>query len=106
MTQHFTQKDDRQTAETKIVILFENKPRQWGLRGDRFLWQEVVETIGELPLPDTELQLIELLDATFDRLVGYSITHQQDILLSGMLMGACLVAMFASSFGKKKYFLY
>lgn len=104
MTQHFTQKDDRQTAETKIVILFENKPRQWGLRGDRFLWQEVVETIGELPLPDTELQLIELLDATFDRLVGYSITHQQDIFIERYAHGGMPSGYVCLQFWQEKVF--
>lgn len=68
-------------TQEKIAILFENKPRQWGLRGDHFLWQDIVETIGELPLPATELQFIELLNSTFDRLVGYPITHQQDIYI-------------------------
>ena len=50
-----TEANQRQRAEKKILVLFENEPRQWGLRGDRFLWQEIVETIGELPLPDKEL---------------------------------------------------
>ena len=90
--------------EKKIVVLFENQPRQWSLRGDRFLWQEIVETIGELPLPDTEIQLIELLNSTFDRLVGYPITHQQDIYIERYAHGGMSSGCVCPEFWRDKVF--
>lgn len=50
--------------------LFQPEPIQWGLRGDPYLWQEMSKALAALPLPPSESQLAEILDATFERLVG------------------------------------
>lgn len=60
-------------SDKLVSSLFEEKPWQWGLRGDPFLWDEMVETIEQLPLSATESELEKLLVATFERLVGVSI---------------------------------
>ena len=91
-------------TQEKISALFENQPRQWSLRGDRFLWQEIAETIGELPLPATEIQFIELLNITFDRLVGYPITHQQDIFIKRYAHGGMSSGYVCLQFWREKVF--
>lgn len=62
-----------------ISSLFEEKPWQWGLRGDPFLWQEMIETIGHLPLPASESDFQQLLTNTFESLAGVSILGPQFI---------------------------
>ena len=42
-----------QTART-LASLFEELPRQWGLRGDPHLWQEMKATLGNAAYPATE----------------------------------------------------
>jgi hypothetical protein len=53
-----------------LASLFEEVPRQWRLRGDPHLWQEMKETLGNVPFPATEEQLAALLEATYQQLTG------------------------------------
>lgn len=57
---------------TTLSDLFQPEPIQWGLRGDPYLWQEMSKALAALPLPPSETQLAEILDATFERLVELS----------------------------------
>ena len=59
-------------STTTLSDLFQPDPIQWGLRGDPYLWREMSEALAALPLPPSEAQLAEILDATFERLVGLS----------------------------------
>ncbi len=91
-------------TEKKIAALFENQPRQWSLRGDPYLWREMIATIGEIPLPATEHQLMELLSSTFDRLVGYPITHHQDIFIERYAHGGMSSGYVCLKFWREKVF--
>ncbi len=62
---------------TTLSELFQPEPIKWGLRGDPYLWQEMSEALAALPLPSSEAQLAEILEATFERLVGLPITAQE-----------------------------
>jgi len=50
--------------------LFEQNPICWGLRGDPFLWEEMSSLLSNVPMPPTRLQVKEVLETTFLRLVG------------------------------------
>lgn len=62
---------------TSLSDLFQTEPITWGCRGDPYLWQEMSEVLAALPLPPSEAQLAEILEATFERLVGLPITAQE-----------------------------
>lgn len=34
-----------------VGSLFEEEPKQWGLRGDPFMWRELKEIFSQVPLP-------------------------------------------------------
>ena len=34
-----------------VSSLFEEEPKQWGLRGDPFMWRELKEIFSQVPLP-------------------------------------------------------
>lgn len=55
---------------TSLSELFQTEPISWGCRGDPYLWQEMSEVLAALPLPSSEAQLAEILETTFERLVG------------------------------------
>ena len=74
-------------AQQTLSVLFEKEPSHWGLRGDPLLWQEIAQRIGQHPLPATETLLSELLENTFERLVGYPITHQSDTFVEKYAQG-------------------
>lgn len=62
---------------TTLSDLFQPEPISWGCRGDPYLWQEMSETLAALPLPPSEAQLAEILEATFERLVGLPTSAQE-----------------------------
>jgi len=53
-----------------MAELFEPKPLQWGLRGDPYLWGEMASALANAPVPATQMQLDDLLEETFMRLIG------------------------------------
>ena len=64
------------SKEQELSALFRSEPLQWGLRGDPFLWRDMGRSLGKKPLPDTEAQLVGLLENTFERLTGRALPTQ------------------------------
>lgn len=62
---------------TTLSELFQPEPISWGCRGDPYLWQEMSEVLATQPLPPSEAQLAEILEATFERLVGLPTSAQE-----------------------------
>ncbi len=60
-----------------VADLFQDKPWQWGLRGDPYLWQEMANHFAGTPLPDTAAQLEQLLSQAFETLTGQPITAEK-----------------------------
>jgi hypothetical protein len=53
-----------------LASLFQEEPTQWALRGDPYLWQEMKLTLSNSAYPNTEEQLIMLLEQTYQKLTG------------------------------------
>lgn len=62
---------------TTLSDLFQPEPISWGCRGDPYLWQEMSEVLATQPLPPNEARLAEILEATFERLVGLPTSAQE-----------------------------
>lgn len=60
-----------------IADLFQEKPWQWGLRGDPYLWQEMTNHFASIPLSDSAEQLEQLLAQAFETLTGHPITSEK-----------------------------
>ena len=60
-----------------IADLFQEKPWQWGLRGDPHVWQEMADHFAEIPLPGNAAQLEQLLTQAFETLTGQPITAEK-----------------------------
>jgi len=59
--------------------LFKPPPDQWGLRGDPSLWRAIVRVLSSSTFPRTEVQLIALIETTFERLTGSRLPDEQSI---------------------------
>lgn len=59
--------------------LFQEKPGQWGLRGDPYLWQEMIDQFANTPLPPNKAELEQLLTQTFETLTGQPLTAEKFI---------------------------
>jgi molybdenum cofactor cytidylyltransferase len=69
-----------QTART-LASLFKEVPRQWGLRGDPHLWQEMKATLGNATYPATEEQFAALLEQTYQQLTGVPLTRRDPVFV-------------------------
>jgi hypothetical protein len=61
--------------------LFQDEPRQWGLRGDPYLWAEMKAALAEVAYPDTEEALHILLEQTYEELTGESIQQPNPVFV-------------------------
>jgi hypothetical protein len=69
-----------QSART-LASLFEEVPRQWGLRGDPHLWQDMKTTLGNAPYPATEEQFAVLLEQAYQQLTGGPLTGRDPVFV-------------------------
>ena len=60
-----------------LLVIFENPPQQWGLRGDRYLWDEMKEKLKDHEYPATEDELIIILHQTFEQLTDKPIKNRR-----------------------------
>lgn len=56
--------------------LFAERPEQWGLRGDEYVWTALEARLAGLPVPDDRRALEELLVATFNDIVGVDLMNE------------------------------
>ena len=56
--------------------LFAERPEQWGLRGDEFVWAALEARLAELPVPEDRRALEELLVGTFNDIVGVDLMNE------------------------------
>ena len=60
--------------------LFTPRPsRQWGLRGDPYLWTELAETLGNQPLPRTYGEFAMILENAFEKCTGTKISARGQV---------------------------
>jgi hypothetical protein len=56
-----------------VGALFDEEPRTWGLRGDKYLWRELREKLSGEPLPRDKASLQRLLENVFWEVTQHSL---------------------------------
>jgi molybdenum cofactor cytidylyltransferase len=69
-----------QPART-LASLFAEVPRQWGLRGDPHLWQDMKATLGNAPYPATEEHFTALLEQSYQQLTGAPLANRDPVFV-------------------------
>jgi hypothetical protein len=64
-----------------VAALFQDEPRQWGLRGDPYLWREMREHLEGVGCPATPERLASIIEEAFEELTGFPISHADPIYL-------------------------
>jgi hypothetical protein len=64
-----------------ISSLFHNEPKQWGLRGDPYLWDEMRLESTNVKLLENEILMKEYFYELFYKLTGYEITKNREIFI-------------------------
>lgn len=61
--------------------LFPVEVKQWGLRGDSYLWSEMRRSFFSTPLPASENEVKEVVSKRFNELTGFSMAGEDDFYL-------------------------
>ena len=56
--------------------LFAERPEQWGLRGDEYVWTALEARLAELPVPDDERAVEGLLVGNFNDIGGVDLMNE------------------------------
>ncbi|NID13436.1 hypothetical protein [Fibrivirga algicola] len=62
------------TTNQWLAVLFQERPAQWSLRGDPFLWDELKQVSLTLLLPKTTQEVEQLLRLLIQNLIGEELT--------------------------------
>lgn len=65
----------------KLSQLFVERPRQWNLRGDPWLWQDLEQCIDAAKPVANADELVAWLEAEIERLVGVPISHSEIVFV-------------------------
>jgi hypothetical protein len=69
---------DQMPADRWWRRIFEPAPDEWGLRGDPFAWDALVDHLGDRPRPGSVRELHAELRAAFEHVVGVDLDHLRD----------------------------
>jgi hypothetical protein len=73
-------------------------PKQWNLRGDPYLWQELIQRFEGVPCPDTVEGVRVLLEEAFRELTGVPLSHPETVyvqrLAHGGMSSGCILPEF------------
>lgn len=67
--------------------IFEEQPREWGLRGDPYLWFDIESTLKGAAPPKTLQEFKLLIETKFKELTGFSVTRKEFIFLEKYSLG-------------------
>lgn len=82
--------------------LFEQKPYNWGLRGDPFLWDEMKNHLESYKLPNTEKELKAIFRRTFRKFTNEEIDSKKRIYIEKYAMGGMSSGIIDCDFWLKK----
>lgn len=85
-----------------ISCFFDPEPKNWGLRGDPFLWREIQRKLLDTPLPATKADFDRLIEAAFFELSGKPLSTQDDFLVEEYAHGGMSSGYICPEFWRKK----
>ncbi len=88
----------------KSAQLFQDTPAQWRLRGDPYLWRDMLDTLGDYAYPPTEEQFTILLEQTYAQLTGAAHTDQNPMFVERYSHGGMSSGYVSPQFWAEKAF--
>jgi len=83
-----------QEGTQNLSQLFAKHPRQWGLRGDPWLWRDLEQCVDAAKQPANSDEFVAWLESEFGRLVGVPISHPEIVFAKkyahGGMSGGCV----------------
>jgi hypothetical protein len=89
-------------SATTIGELLEPEPRQWGLRGDPYLWRDMRDHLSKTPLPETVDALRDELEKAFLLLSGRAISTADDFRVERFAHGGMSSGFICAAFWRER----
>lgn len=64
-----------------VAAIFDEKPKQWGLRGDPYLWEEMKKAFSTTPLPISPEEFVKEFNSHFEKFTGMPLTREVRVYL-------------------------
>ena len=96
---------DMLMTNQRLAVLFQERPAQWGLRGDPFLWDELRQVSMTLVLPKTPQGLRGLLLLLISNLIGAELIPGKSVPVVRYSFGGMSSGMIAADFWLEKAIL-
>lgn len=90
--------------ERTAAKFFEHPPKQWGLRGDPFLWDEIKSSFEKINLPVSSSEFERLLHKSFKQLTGEKPEQGKTIFIERYNSGAMSGGFVSCDFWMEKGF--
>ena len=90
------------TNPKTIASFFEERPYQWGLRGDPHLWDEMSEHFAHTPIPKTVDELFHLIETAFELLTGHSFSESDNFFIERFNHGGMSGGVVSPEFWRNK----
>lgn len=85
-----------------IAAFFEERPYQWGLRGDPHLWDEMSEHFAHTPIPETADELVRLIETAFELSTEHSISEKENFFIKRFSHGGMSSGVVSPEFWRDK----
>lgn len=93
-----------QSGYKTVGDLFHERPEQWGLRGDPYLWDELLEVLANVTLPSDRDEIESILDTAFKNATGTSLAFLDEIEIRRFAHGGMSSGGISGSFWREKGF--
>ncbi len=67
--------------ENSVSIIFNDRPKQWGLRGDPYLWDELKQSFKTVPLPCFEIMFMQYFAEFFQEITNHTYTNESNLFV-------------------------
>lgn len=67
--------------KNSVAKIFDSKPRQWGLRGDPYLWRALQQLFVSIPLPCSKETFTEHFDEFFQEITNHSLHDHEEFFI-------------------------
>jgi len=91
-----------QSGYKTVGDLFHERLKQWGLRGDSYLWDELLETLADVVLPSSREEIESILDAAFKSATGKSLAFVDEIEIRRFAHGGMSSGGISGQFWREK----
>jgi len=93
---------DGLSGSRRLGVLYHPKPHPWGLRGDRYLWDDLAAVADTQLLPPTEAEFIDLLDLLIRNRLGEDLAPGRVTYVPRYAHGGMSSGQVSSDFWLKK----